>query len=381
MRPSERSRRIVLIGFLLLWAAGCTAFIARTPAPQYAEAPRALSDKEFWRIVSEFSEEGGRFPSDNLVSNETWFQHVIPALVTRTQGGAYLGVGPDQNFTYIVALRPQLAFIVDLRRDNLMLHLLYKAIIEQSSDRAAFLSRLFSRPRPPGLRRDGDVASLFKAYALVQPSDELFRRNLRAVISRLTEHHHFVLAQEDRDALTTVYTAFFQAGPDLQYSIRGGASLRFPTYAELVQETDSDGRLRSYLATEDQFRVLKNLEEHNLIVPVVGDFGGEKALPAIGQYLAAHRMRISAFYVSNVEQYLFQDPTGTAWRRFYAQLAALPADERSMIIRSYNLRLVRPAAGLPTVQLATVLDSLEECVRAVSSGHIATYADVIGRPQ
>ena len=62
----------------------------------------------------------------------------------------YLGVGPEQNFTYIVALRPKLAFIVDIRRGNMNEHLLYKAFIELSADRADFLSRLFARPRPAG---------------------------------------------------------------------------------------------------------------------------------------------------------------------------------------------------------------------------------------
>jgi len=112
--------------------------------------PKQLSDRAYWKMVVDFSEPDGFFRSDNFISNETTFQEVIPELKKRvSQNGVYLGVGPDQNFTYIAALRPRMAFIVDIRRQNLILHLMYKAIIEMSDDRADFMSRLFSRPRPP----------------------------------------------------------------------------------------------------------------------------------------------------------------------------------------------------------------------------------------
>src|ERR1051326_3707269 len=67
--------------------------------------PGELSDNSFWKLVTDFSEHGGYFRSDNFVSNEDAFQYVIPELKTGTKpGGVYLGVGPDQNFTYLVAL-------------------------------------------------------------------------------------------------------------------------------------------------------------------------------------------------------------------------------------------------------------------------------------
>lgn len=368
---------IALVGLLALVATDYARVVAQTPVLR-PEAARRLSDAEFWRIVSEFSEASGSFPSDNFVSNETLFQQVIPRLTERTgRGGAYLGVGPDQNFTYIVALQPEVAFIVDIRRQNLVLHLLYKALIELSHDRAEMLSALFSRPRPPGLGRQSSPASLLTAYAAVAPSDGLFRRNLSAVVARLSEHHHFALTSEDLSSLAYVYAAFFREGPNIQYSLRRGPTLRFPTYAELMLQTDAEGKLHGYLATEEHFRVLKDLEERNLIVPLVGDFAGDKALPAVSQYLKAYGILVTAFYVSNVEMYLFQDPA-KASQRFYANLAAFPVDERSTLIRSYNLK--PEASGPLTVQLATVLDSVEEFLRALHDGRIRTYADVIERP-
>ena len=128
--------------------AAAVLFLCVTPTSRSAaEAlPQRLDDRTFWSLVSEFSEPSGFFRPDNLVSNETAFQHVIPTLVTQvTPVSAYLGVGPDQNFTYIAALRPRIAFIVDIRRQNLLLHLMYKGLVELSPDRATLLSRLFSR--------------------------------------------------------------------------------------------------------------------------------------------------------------------------------------------------------------------------------------------
>src|SRR5258705_13466143 len=114
--------------------------------------PAKLSDSAFWKLVTDVSESNGFFRSDNFVSNETTFQWVIPELLRTTKpGGVYLGVGPDQNFPYIIALKPKIAIIFDIRRQNMLTHLMYKAVIEQSSDRADFVARLFARPRPTGI--------------------------------------------------------------------------------------------------------------------------------------------------------------------------------------------------------------------------------------
>src|SRR6516225_10100862 len=106
------------------------------------ELSTRLTDDAFWKLVTDFSEPSGRFPSDNFASNELSIQRVLPQLVRgRKASGAYLGVGPEQNFTYIVALKPKIAFIIDIRRQNMVEHLMYKALFEMAADRADFLSR------------------------------------------------------------------------------------------------------------------------------------------------------------------------------------------------------------------------------------------------
>jgi hypothetical protein len=128
-------RRVVAMAVV---ACAIVAAAADSTATQSRPAQTPLGDREFWRLVTDFSEPGGTFHSENYLSNENLYQTVVPDLVARVQpGGLYLGVGPEQNFTYIAALRPRMAFIVDIRRGNLQEHLLYKALMELSATRAS----------------------------------------------------------------------------------------------------------------------------------------------------------------------------------------------------------------------------------------------------
>lgn len=373
-------RRHFLFGLALL-ALVCAVWFGPRVEVASGELPHELSDRAFWKMIGEFSEPGGFFRSDNLVSNETAFQHPIPALKQRTSsGGIYLGVGPDQNFTYIAAFRPRMAFIVDIRRQNMLLHLMYKALFEMSDDRADFLSRLFSRPRPRGLSKTSTPEELFAAYADAEPTEAAYQNNLAAVLNRLTKHHGFALTADDKRALDErVYRSFFASGPDLRYSFpRPYSSQWFPTYAELMQATDEAGTNHSYLASEEQYQVLRDLERRNLIVPVVGDFGGPRALRAVGAYLRRHGATVTYFYTSNVEQYLFQSD---AWRRFFATVSTLPVDEHSTFIRAFfNMGFRYPPSGYnPSLRSATLTDPILRELSAFRAGEIQTYYDVVER--
>src|SRR5215468_8494469 len=164
-----RRRRLFLV-ITALSAVFASTLLTSSPRATTEPIPAQLSDEAFWNMVTEFSENGGYFRSDNFVSNETTFQYVIKNLKKTTPGGVYLGVGPDQNFTYIVAMQPKLAIIFDIRRQNTMQHLMYKAIIEMSSDRADFISKLFSRKTPANLGPQSTPEQLFDAFDAIEPS-------------------------------------------------------------------------------------------------------------------------------------------------------------------------------------------------------------------
>src|SRR6185503_11188181 len=168
MRTHHALNRFRVVIFCLILAT-CLPLLAAAPP-----VPQRLTDEQFWKLSATLSEDDGSFRSDNLLSNELGFQYVIPELLAKAkQGRVYMGVGPEQNFTYIAALKPSMVFIVDIRHGNLDVQLMYKALFELSKDRAEFVSRLFSRKRPDGLSAQSSATEIFEAFALVQPSQDL----------------------------------------------------------------------------------------------------------------------------------------------------------------------------------------------------------------
>lgn len=335
-----RKHVVLMLAFFVLCLVGVGQLL---PAP----VPSQLTDQQFWNLSKDSSENDGVFRSDNLLSNETTFQYIIPGLLrTAKQGRVYLGVGPEQNFTYMAALKPSMAFIIDIRHGNLDVQLLYKALFELSKDRADFVSRLFSRKRPDGLTTKSTAGDIFTAYDNAEGNQQLYEENFKAVQDQLTKKHNFPLTSGDLDGIRWALSNYYQFGPSISYNsslsanippaivgANGGArgGNNGETYASLMMADDGNGQSRSYLGSEDSFTFLKDLESRNMVVPVVGDFGGNKAIRAVATYVKSVGGQVSAFYVSNVEQFLVQDGK---WDRFCMSVASLPIDETSMFIRS-----------------------------------------------
>ena len=306
---------------IALACAVAAAVSACHPAP----AP-SLSDAEFWALTTRLSEPPGSLSiSDNLVSNEP---HVAEnARRLSAAGGVYVGVGPEQNFTYIARVRPAMAYIVDIRRENRTLHLFYKALFELSSDRADFVARLFSRPRPEGLDRGSSVKEIFERFDAVGASAEQLQWNAGVVRKWLVETRKLPLEANDLAWIDRLFLAFAEHGPSIQYW-QARDTEPAPSYRRLMTIPDSTGFARSFLASEDDFRFVKDLQARNMIVPVVGDFGGPSALRQVGEDVRARRRTVTVFYGSNVGVYLTNEQT----RAFCRNLASLPASEDAMFI-------------------------------------------------
>ncbi|MDB4913453.1 MAG: hypothetical protein JWM95_1097 [Gemmatimonadetes bacterium] len=384
-------------------ACGGNQTVASGPAPAaVAErgVPSRLADSTFWRMVTQMSEPDGFFRSDNLVGNEVSLQWVIPTLRKELgTGNVYLGVAPDQNFTYMIALQPKIVFIVDIRRGAMLQHLLYKAIFELAPTRADFLSMLFSRPRPAGLTDKSTVVEELTAFAPLRPDSATYVKNFAAIKHQLMVTHGFTLGPKDLDGIEYVYNAFYQVGPNLTYNFNGnmvgpggtvagggggfggggfnGFGRGMPSYGALLLETDGAGENHSYLASEDGYRWLRDYQSRNLLVPVIGDFAGPKALRSVGQWVRDHDAKISAMYVSNVEQYLFMSPD--AWSNYYKNVATLPLTDNALFIRSYSSRGFgnlpqQSPNGSRSLQLRS---SVPDLLKAFAEGKVTSYQDVI----
>lgn len=343
------------------------ASMAESPS---TELPARLSDAEFWKLQADLSEPGGYFRiEDNYTSNEMEVGQLFTMLRDRkVAGDVYLGVGPEQNFTYIAAIRPKMAFIVDIRRQAAVQHLMFKAVFELARDRADFVSLLFAKPRPAGLDSTTTIQALWEAYRTVKTDSALAVRNYARIVDQLTKVQRFDLTPDELVKLKAVFDAFFYYGPSI--TTRGIASGRGGDFAALTGYSyDNGGQPRSFLSSEENYRYVKSLHDHNLIVPVTGDFGGPKALRAIGSYLRAHDGVVRAFYVSNVEQYLFGD---SADRAFYANVATLPADSNSVFIRPYSMRRYGYGGGAGSSSGVESLCPIQPFIVAALAGRVAS---------
>ncbi|MDQ3697330.1 MAG: hypothetical protein M3373_04810 [Gemmatimonadota bacterium] len=344
-------------------------------------AEQAAPDSVFATLVERLSEPGGFFDTDNLISNEASYLHVLgPMRAMGVTGGAYIGVGPDQNFSYIAQVRPRVAFIIDIRRDNLLQHLMFKALFEMSRTRVEYLAMLHGRPAPrdPGTWRGRDVRDLV-AYIDTAPSRPPLADSLRAALLDRVRLFGVPLAAQDLETIGRIHGAFVDQGLDLRFtSFNRPPRAYYPTFRDLVLSRDLTGRDGSYLAREDAFQYVKRLQERDLVIPVVGDLAGPHALAAIGREIAARGERVSAFYASNVEFYLVREGS---WPRFATTAAALPRDARSVIIRSYfggNFGAAHPHA-VPGYFSTQTLEPLDDFARAIKPGVSPTYWELVTR--
>ncbi|MGE0448913.1 MAG: hypothetical protein AB7Q29_04950 [Vicinamibacterales bacterium] len=320
MRPAITHAATVLCVGLLVWTVHAV------------EPVRAGS--AFAAEVERLSEPEGYFDTDNLVSNEGSYLTVVPELLERgVGGGVYIGVGPDQNFSYIARIRPSTAYIVDIRRDNLLLHLLFKALFAASSTRVEYLSLLTGRAPPGDLGRwrsagIGEIVAHVDAQSPSADRVEHVRRQLDARIAGFG----IPLTTGDFSAIDRFHRAFIGAGLDLKFESFGRRMPSYyPTYRELLLATDGAGREWNYLASEDDFQFLKRLQGIDGIVPVVGNLAGTEAMRRVATTVATRGEKVSAVYISNVETYVVR---GGHFEQYVDNLRRLPHDDATVVIRS-----------------------------------------------
>jgi hypothetical protein len=355
------------------------AFILATAA--YALPQDSIPASEFARLTRDLSEEGGYFFSDNFTSNEDSYLTVVDKLQELgAKGGAYIGVGPEQNFTYIAKVRPRIAFIVDIRRQAMIQHLMYKAIFQLSPTRADFLSILLSKPLKQKAPGPKDSIDDIVAYFLNIPADDkAYAANLAAIRKTIQQDFQFPLSAEDQDSLEYVYKSFRTLGFNIGFDVNGMFGRRFghlPNLREILVKKDLNGNQGNFLASADDYDFVSGMQKKNLIIPVVGDFGGQKALAAVGDYLKKHGYIVSVFYASNVEIVLFQYGSRDQFPAFVKNIKKLPINERSVLIRS-TFWFYRHPAQIPGYALCTSLQNISAFLKEFDEGRYQDYRDLL----
>jgi len=377
-RPRFRSHLLPYI-----FCIGLGAFIASHTAPWGGDQPVAAADiqisrDQFARYIDEWSEPDGFFDTDNFISNETSYLHVVNQLRSTPPGGVYIGVGPDQNFSYVAHTRPALAIIIDIRRQNMLQHLLYKALFDLSSSRAEFLARLFSR-EPLRAPAGAGLPDLLRAVRSAATTDARYKANLLSVQDRLLKGYGLKLTADDLAKIDYVYSTFHRDHLDLRFSSFGRQNaLRYPTFEDLLLETDRSGRvLQNYLAAEETFLWLKKFQAQNRLIPVVGDFAGPHAFKAAAGFLRRHGQRVTVFYTSNVEFYLFR---GSAWARYIENVRSLPFSDGAVFIRAYfeNSGLPHPM-NVAGHRSTTLVHEVDDFLADEAAGRNRSYQNVVNR--
>ncbi len=376
-RLQPRSLALLPLLALILMLSGLSA-VGQTAGHQRLQ-PESLSATEFSSLIRNFSEQGGYFFSDNFTSNEDSYLTVVDKMrQLGATGGAYIGVGPEQNFTYIAKVRPSIAFIVDIRRQAMIQHLMYKAIFQLSPTRVQFISRLLSRPLEKG-KVPGPNASMNEILAFfssVLADDKTYAENLSAVRRIIQADYQFPLNVEDQSSLDYVYKSFCKGGFEIGFDLDGYWSRRFghlPNLKELLARTDLHGKQGNFLASNEDYDFVRGMQRKNLIIPIVGDFAGRKALAAVGEYLRKRGLTVSVFYASNVEMILFN---GGLFPAFVDNVKKLPVNERSLLIRSVFWYYSHPAQ-LPGYRLCTLLQQVPVFLRDFDQGRYQDYRDLI----
>jgi hypothetical protein len=346
------------------------------PGQQRTAPEHPAPTSPFGREIAAISEPGGYFNTDNLISNESSYLQVIPDLGRRgARGGVYIGVGPEQNFSYIAAIRPSTAYIIDIRRDNLLLHLLFKAIFQRSRTRVDYLAQLFGRamPRDAGDWPTADVARLAHYIDQAPRADTT---TLQAALDQTIRGFGTGLSNADLQTIRGFHRRFIDAGLSLQFESTGRPPQGYyPDYRALLLDTDPTGAHTNFLGSEAGFQFVKDLEGRDRVIPVVGDLAGPGALKAIAATLTGRGERVSAFYASNVEFYLFREG---GFGKFAANLRQLPHSANSVVIRSVFGRF---SGGLrPSDDSTSRLQSIDDLLSRWSAGRIVAYRDLIDTP-
>jgi hypothetical protein len=337
-----------------------------------------IPSAEFSKVIKAFSEEEGYFISDNYISNEDGYLSVADKLrKLRISGGAYIGVGPEQNFTYIANLRPEIVFLVDIRRQAVIQHLMYKALFHLSKDRVEFLARLLSRrlagKNAPDIH--SSLGALMEYFSAAPANASYYGANLAEIERIIQSEFEFPLSKEDLNSLTAVYKSFYAEGLDqsfkFNFSRRGRRGPGMPSLRNLIEQPAPNGKPGNFLAINDDYQFVRDLQEKNRIIPIVGDFAGRKAFRAIAGYLRDHSYTVSAFYTSNVEMYLFENGVFTD---FVENVKALPITSGSLFIRSSQDRYLNTR---PDYRMATLLQYISVFLKDQKSGLYPDYPALV----
>lgn len=289
---------------------------------------------------------------DCFVSSEVGYNEVIARCAPSAErpGGAYLGVGPDQNYTYIGALRPALAVILDARLDNLLEHLIFKLAFAEARDPLDYLCLLLGRARATG-PGDGLTARL-RAQPLDAAAAAVFSANVRRAFQARWTSDERLLARVER--LLREFVRRQLAVTSVSETCLANLD-KIPDFEEVITSTTPEGFNFHYLTDAGRFGVVKALHAEDRIIPLLGNVVSPEGIAAARRVVEGAGLKLSTVYLSNLEEFLlqryviegdritgrpnplglFEGAPGQAYAALIERLAALPCDDDAVLIRFF----------------------------------------------
>lgn len=325
-------------------------------------------DQSFGERIHALSQPETGPHADNFLTNEESYLRVANDLAERfPEGTVYLGVGPDQNFSYIAHARPAWAFILDYRRRNTRLHLLHKALFALCRDRVEYLSWLLAR-HPRSLSPSPTASELVEGFTDRPLNSGLLDQARREVERYLRPLG--ILSDREWEDLWSIQARL--AGPGL--NARFLALPIYPSFGQLIQSKSRRGNPAHLLAEDTLFDRVRRLQIQDRITPIVADFSREASLIALSDWLRSRRLCVGALYISDVEFFLLKAGQ-RSWRNYIGNLEALPWAEGAVLIRTSTREIEHPER-IPPDHSTTILRSVSQFLKLEHASKLQSIDDL-----
>jgi hypothetical protein len=215
------------------------------------------------------------YMKSNEVRHDVFFPYVAG------KGGAYVGVGSDQNYTLAAAAGSELVFLLDIDQSVVDLHRCYEALIEASPDPQT----LYARWSPAGAAESAQIIEA--AYAALPDADR--RRIVRLY----------------KAARETVYI-----------------------HLDRVLRRHQGGQPTSWMSNPEMYAYVRALFLADRVRMMAGDLTGPSSLQTVGAAAKALGVPIRVVYFSNAEEYFDYN------RQFVANVDALVGDDDAVLLRT-----------------------------------------------
>lgn len=300
------------------------------------------------------------YTEDCFVTSELGYSDVIAKCIpvpAETTTGAFIGVGPCQNLTYVGALRPRLALICDSRPDNLLEHLIFKMLVERAADPLDYLLLLFSRTcpqRPPAgeLRTPQDLVDAFGNTVI---SRALYDENL--AVLRSTAARRWGLQPAHTDRFDYLYGEFFRRQLDIfVFGEKSDIGEECPTMRDILLATTSSGWNFHFLTDPSRFDYVRKMHLRDRIIPLLGNLCEPDSISMLNDLLEHFGETADTVYLSNIEDHilsryvlwpdgsvtdpnpdaLITDEYRPAYSRLVDALRALRTNPEAILIRFFH---------------------------------------------